>query len=81
MDQQVFNFLVGTIVTLTTVIGSCVAWWVNNIWSMVKNLQAQITDLNVELARNYVPRQELKETFGRIFDKLDEIQRDVRDKK
>lgn len=77
MDQQIFNLLIGTIVSLTTVIGGGVAWWTSTIWSMVKALQAQVSDLSVELARNYVPRAELHATFERIFDKLDEIQRDL----
>ena len=79
MDQQTYiNALIGAMVTLTTLAGSGVAWWVNTIWGMVKALQVQVTNLNVELAKNYVPRQELHATFERIFDKLDEIQRDLR---
>lgn len=49
------------------------AWWVKNIWSMVSSQQQQISALNLELARNYVPRAELQSSFERIFNKLDEI--------
>lgn len=52
-----------------------VGWWVKNIWSMVIAQQAQITALQVELARNYIPRAEMQDTLHRIFDKLEEIQK------
>lgn len=55
-------------------------WWVKNIWAMVTSQQAQISALNLELARNYVPRAELQSTFERIFKKLDEILTDHRGK-
>lgn len=62
----VIEFLLGLI---TAGIG----WWVKNIWAMVIEQQKQITSLNLELAKNYVPRQELQSTFDRIFEKLDEL--------
>lgn len=52
-----------------------VGWWVKNIWSMVIAQQTQITTLQVELAKNYIPRAEMQDTLKRIFDKLDEIQK------
>ncbi len=65
------------IITLTLALfgiaGSVVAWWTNRMWSMVTILQGQLTDLNVELARNYVPRAELQDTFNRMDGKLNEI--------
>jgi hypothetical protein len=72
MDQQtLINGLFG-------IVGTGVAWWVKNVWDMVRSLQAQVTDLNVNLAKNYVPRVEMESKLDRIMDKLDEIQREMR---
>lgn len=54
-----------------------VGWWLNNLWSMVKNLQEQLSAMHVKLVEQYVPRAELQQTFQRIFEKLDEIQRNL----
>lgn len=77
-DQQFYNFLLTVVVGLTTVAGSVVAWWVSTIWGMVKAIQLQVTELNVELVKNYVPRAELQATFDRILNKLDSIQTELR---
>lgn len=53
-------------------------WWVKNIWAMVIMQGAQIQTLNIELAKNYVPRAELQATFERIFNMLGEISKEVR---
>jgi hypothetical protein len=66
---------------LFSVVGFGVAWWVKSIWAMVQSLQSQVVALNVELAKNYVPRAELQETFNRIFQKLDEILESKADKR
>lgn len=54
-----------------------VGWWLNNLWSMVKSLQEQLSAMHVKLVEQYVPRAELQSTFQRIFEKLDEIQRNL----
>lgn len=60
------NLLFGVVLT-------GVGWWVKNIWAMVIEQQKMIAALQVELAKNYVPRVELQDTFKRIFEKLDEL--------
>jgi hypothetical protein len=55
-----------------------VGWWLNNLWSMVKSLQEQVSAVHVKLVEHYVPRSELVATFQRIFEKLDEIQKDLK---
>jgi hypothetical protein len=75
MDQQSFiNILLG-------VAGFCIGWWVNAIWKMVGSMQADISNLHVELAKNYVPRAELEAKLDRILDAVDEIRGELRDKK
>jgi hypothetical protein len=81
MEQQLVNFIFGLVMVLLGIIGTGIAWWVNTIWSMVKTQQAEINMLHIKLAENYMPRAELQDTLARIFDKLDEIQRDVREGK
>lgn len=78
MDQQLFQTLTTIAGILIAAIGFCVAWWVNNLWAMVKGQQEQITNLSVKLAENYAPRAELEKTFERIFNLLEEIRKEVR---
>ena len=78
MDQQTFQVLTAIATTLISIIGAGVAWWVNNLWSMVRTQQDQITNLKVELAAKYMPREELQETLNRIFSLLEEIRKEVR---
>lgn len=68
------NFI---ITTLLGIVLAGVSWWVKNLWAMVVAQQVQITALQVELARGYMPRAELQDTLTRIFNKLDEIQSEV----
>jgi hypothetical protein len=58
---------------LLAVIVAGVGWWVKNMWQMIQSLQSQVTDLNIKLAENYVPRQELEARLGRILDLLESI--------
>jgi hypothetical protein len=75
MDQQtLINVLLG-------IAGFCIAWWVNKIWGMVTAMQQDISNLHVKLAENYMPRSETNITLSRIFDKLDEIQSEIRGSK
>lgn len=55
-----------------------VGWWLNNLWTMVKSLQEQLSAVHVKLVEQYVPRGEMQATMQRIFEKLDEIQREMR---
>lgn len=72
MDQQtLINCLLGGV-------GAGIGWWVNNVWSMVKSQQQDISNLHIELAKNYVPRAELEQKLTRMQDTLDEILRDLR---
>lgn len=63
---------------LTGVVLAGVGWWLNNTWAMLKSLQEQISAVNLKLAENYAPRAELQNTFDRIFEKLDEIQKGMK---
>lgn len=55
-----------------------IGWWLNNLWQMVKSLQEQVSAVHVKLVEHYVPRSELVNTFQRIFEKLDEIQKELK---
>lgn len=54
-----------------------IGWWLNNLWQMVKSLQEQISAVHVKMVEHYAPRAELQATFQRLFEKLDEIQREL----
>lgn len=55
-----------------------VGWWVNQMWDMLKAQQALLGLIQIELAKNYVPRMELQETFKALHFKLDEIPKEMR---
>lgn len=45
----------------------------------IKGLQDSHHNQNINVARDYVTRAEMQKAMDRVIDKLDEIQRDVRD--
>lgn len=73
MNDQLFQVLILIFCTLASIIGAFIAWWVNNINTTVKTQGMDINNLKLEVVRDYVPRKELADTCGRIFDKIDEI--------
>ena len=69
--QFVINAVLGIIVTL-------VGWFARQLWDAVKELQRDIHDIEIDLPRNYVRRdefaenmREIKDMLGKIFDRLD----------
>jgi cell division protein FtsB len=70
-SQKVIN-------ALGAVVMAAFGWWCNNIWAAVQSQQQQITQLNIELAKNYAPRVELQQQFDRINAKLDAIDQQTR---
>lgn len=79
MEQHILNLLVGVIMALFGIVGSGVTWWVSTIWTMVRSQQAQITNLSLELARNYTPKHELHDLLNQLMRKIDEIQVDIKE--
>lgn len=69
-SQSLIDVLIGVVI-------AGLGWWINNMWVMLKSLQEQISGLNIKLSEHYVPRAELQATFDKIFDKLDEITREI----
>lgn len=66
------------ITALLAVVTAGVGWWVKNIWAMVISQQQQITQLHLKVAESYVPKTEFREALDRILNKLDEIQKEVK---
>ena len=53
-------------------------WLARELWTAVKDLKEDLSDLSVELPKTYVTRddyradmRDVKEMLGKIFDKLD----------
>lgn len=67
MDQYAINVLVGAVGLLGSVLGACATWWINRVWNSMDSLQKQVSDLNLRVAENYVPRAELEKNFERLF--------------
>lgn len=71
--QTLFNIVIG----LLGVIGG---WWLNAMWSSIKDLQEMDRDLaekvgsiEVLVAGRYVTREEFNQTLSQVFAKLDRI--------
>lgn len=71
--QNLFNLVIG----LLGVIGG---WWLNAMWTSIKELQAMDRDLaekvasiEVLVAGGYVTREEFNSTLSQVFFKLDKI--------
>lgn len=72
MDYQVlFNVILG-------VAAACLGWFARELWQAVKDLRQELADHRVEIAKEYLPKDdfnrlagELKDMLIRISDKLD----------
>lgn len=57
---------------------SALGWFARQLWDAVKQLKTDLEDLRLDIAKNYVPKEDYKETikeikemFKYISDKLD----------
>jgi hypothetical protein len=74
MDNQAwFNVGIG-------LISAMLGWWLNNVWTALKELQnvdrelaEKVASIEVLVAGKYVTRDEFSLTLGQIFAKLDKI--------
>ena len=72
LDHQVIiNAVLGVLLALG-------GWFARQVWDAVKDLQREIRDIEVDLPRNYIRRdefmdnmREIKDMLGKIFDRLD----------
>jgi uncharacterized coiled-coil DUF342 family protein len=70
-SQSLINVMLG-------VACAVIGWLARELWSAVKDLQADLTKLSVELPKTYVTRDDyredikgMKEMLAKIFDKLE----------
>lgn len=71
--QTLFNIVVG-------LLGTIGGWWLNAMWTSIKELQEMDRDLaekvasiEVLVAGRYVTRDEFNNTLSQVFTKLDRI--------
>lgn len=69
--QSLINIILGVVLASG-------GWFARILWEAVQDLKTDLTNLRVEMARDYLPRNdfhrladELKDMLGKIFDKLD----------
>lgn len=69
--QFIINSVLGLVVGL-------VGWFARQLWDAVKDLQRDIHNIEIDLPRNYVRKdeffdnmKEIKDMLGKIFDRLD----------
>lgn len=65
------------ILTLISVAGFCVAWWVNTIWTDVKAQKKELSDLQIKLLEGYVTKAEAERAMTRLADTMDEIRKEI----
>jgi len=70
-----YQSLINTILGIVLAAGG---WFARTLWDAVQELKADLSNLRVEIAKDYLPRNdfnrladELKDMLGKIFDKLD----------
>jgi hypothetical protein len=74
MDHQMmFNIGIG-------IISSMLGWWLNNVWTALKDLQdadrelaEKVASIEVLVAGQYVTRDEFNNVLSQVFTKLDRI--------
>lgn len=74
MDHQMmFNIGIG-------IISSMLGWWLNNVWTALKDLQdadrelaEKVASIEVLVAGQYVTRDEFNNVLSQVFNKLDRI--------
>lgn len=69
--QKVINVLVALMLAVF-------GWMGNTVWSIVQTQQQQLTQLNIELAKNYMPRVELQQQLDRMTTQLERIDQQTR---
>jgi hypothetical protein len=81
MDHQsLINIIIGVVLTVG-------GWLARELWGAVKELRADLRQLEIDLPSNYIRRdefqegiKELKEICRQIFDKVDGLERRKADK-
>lgn len=74
MDHQtMFNVAIG-------LISAMLGWWLNNVWTSLKELQTadkelaeKVASIEILVAGQYVTRDEFNNVLNQVFAKLDKI--------
>lgn len=74
MDHQMlFNIGIG-------IISAMLGWWLNNVWTSLKELQnadrelaEKVASIEILVAGQYVTRDEFNNVLNQVFNKLDKI--------
>ena len=77
IDQNVFNLV-------ATVCGALGGWWLKVIWENLKALEKmdheilkELAQVRLNVASNYVPKDQFELRMDRIFEKLDRIEEKI----
>ena len=67
IDQSVIN-------TVITIGAGVIGWVLKTLWDATRRLEADLSDIVVLVAGEYVRRDEFRQDMDRIFAKLDSIE-------
>jgi hypothetical protein len=67
IDQSVIN-------TVITIGAGVIGWVLKTLWDATRRLEADLSDIEVLVAGEYVRRDEFRQDMDRIFAKLDSIE-------
>lgn len=64
--QELFNIAIA-------IVGALGGWWLNTMWSVMRELEKKVASIDVLVAGSYVKRDELTQLSNVLFEKLDRI--------
>lgn len=67
MNQELFNIAVA-------IAGALGGWWLNTMWSAMRELERKVASIDVLVAGSYVKREEVDKLGDVLFEKLDRIE-------
>lgn len=74
LDQDIINLIFGSVCTIG-------GWFARELWSAVKSMKEDLSNLREEIAKDYIRKDDFKESIkevkdmlNRIFDKLESKQ-------
>jgi len=65
--QEIFNIAIG-------IICAGGGWWMRTVWDAVQDLKSEVGHLSVQLAQDYVAKEDFNRLADALFKKLDRIE-------
>ena len=77
MEQHLINAVFGLITGLAGLLLAIIGHWAKRADARADILEKDMNNFKLEVARTYVPRDQLEKTFERLFDGIETIQAEL----